>query len=117
MDIAIRINVGVRRVLYHVLNHVPVKVNVRSSKSRNQLHLFVGAKRLLRVKLKPLKDLLLSSSDDSNASSSINSSEFADLNLSSATGIYRLFKIPDTIEFETQIVTKYGDLSEENDSV
>ena len=70
-----------------------------------------------KKKLKPFKDLLSSSSDDSNASSSINSSEFVDLNLSSATGIYRLFKIPDSIEFQTQIVTKYSDLSEDNDSI
>ena len=59
--------------------------------------------------LKPLLDLN-TSSNESSKSSSINKDEFEDLNLSSAMGIYKVFKIPDSIEVNLNIDSDLRDL-------
>ena len=86
-----------------------MKKKLKSDDDRSELSKKFAKFRSKQEILKPLLDLNASSSDSSK-SSSINKDEYADLNLSSATGIYKVFKIPDSIEMNLNI--NDGDLSD-----
>ena len=79
-----------------------MKKKLKSDDDRSELSKKFAKFRSKQEILKPLLDLNASSSDSSK-SSSINKDEYADLNLSSATGIYKVFKIPDSIEMNLNI--------------